>query len=334
MRMIWAAEGGLSIEEVNAGTHKFLGHKNNQITQRYYTDPSFVAVFVMNRQLKDGASPSVASNHLRDIMSNYSVGKNLPKKITIAEMAQDWTSQDCKKHENLWLGKQIFETKQTAELPSSLNELDAALLPMRIIKEFEVDEVKEFFFGEIVSVEKVEDADGKISSQLKIIYDDDDKEHLTIEEAQQARDAYVTIFLSGSDRKRAYQFSDAVLSAYAHHCTTSEGKPGTKKACDEWMLAAAVFYSNDEQEHEKFNAKRAREKKVLQLDRLAHLHLIALLHECETQHAYKETFWKFIKQGNKICDNKDSDKVSVARFLIILSLYLASSSYLSAAWSL
>ena len=180
---------------------------------------------------------------------------------------------------------------------------------MRIIKEFQVDEV-EFFFGEIVSVEEVEDADGKISSQLKIIYDDGDKEHLTVEEGQEARDAYVKKILSGSDRKRAMQFNDAVLSAYAHHCTTSKGKPGTKKACDEWMLAAAVFYSNDEQEYEKVNAKRAREKKVLQLDRLAHLYLITLLHECETQKAYKDTFWAFIKQGNKICDNKDSDKVS------------------------
>ena len=333
MRQIWAAEGGLSVEQVNAGTHKYLGQKSNAMTEKHYADPSSTAMSVMNRKMKEGASPNVASKYLRDIMSNYSVGKNLPKKMAIADMAKEWSSRDCKKHENLWLGKQIFETKQTAELPSSLNDLDAALLPMRIIKEFQVDEVKEFFFGEIISVEEVEDDDGKISSQLKIIYDDGDKEHLTVEEGQEARDAYVKKILSGSDRKRAMQFNDAVLSAYAHHCTTSKGKPGTKRACDEWKLAAAVFYSNDEQEYEKVNAKRAREKKVLQLERLAHLHLIALLHECETQHAYKDTFWDFIEPANKINDH-ESTKVSVARFLIILSLFLASSSYLSAAKSL
>ena len=310
MRMIWAAEGGASIEEIKAGTHKFLGHKNNQITQKYYTDPSIIASFVMNRQMKEGASPSVASKHLRDIMSQYSVGENLPTKIPIFDMARDWSSQDCKNHENLWLGKQIFETKQTTEVPDVVKDLDAALLPLRLCKEFQVNGVKEDFYGEIVSVEEVQDDKGEITSQLKVKYDDGDEEHLTIEEAQEARDAYVKKILSGSDRKRAMQFNDAVLSAYAHHCTTSKGKPGTKKACDEWMLAAAVFYSNDEQEYEKVNAKRAREKKVLQLDRLAHLYLITLLHECETQKAYKDTFWAFIKQGNKICDNKDSDKVS------------------------
>ncbi len=325
MRMIWAAEGGASIEEINAGTHKFLGHKNNQITQRYYTDPSFVAVFVMNRQMKEGASPSVASDHLRDIMSHYTVGKNLPTKMAIADMAKDWSSHVCKVHENLYLGKQIFTTTHTTELPDVVKDLNTALLPMRVCKEFEVDGVKEAFFGEIVSVEEVEDDDGEIAMQLQVRYDDGDEEDLKLEEVQEARDAYITRFSRSS-----CQFSDAVTRAYAHHCTTSKGKPGTKKACDEWMLAAAVFYSNDEQEHEKVNAKRAREKKLLQLDRLAHLYLITLLHECETQKAYKDTFWAFIKQGNKIC----GDKVSVARTLLLFCRCLASSSYHSAAVSL
>ena len=312
MRQIWAAEGGLSIEEVNAGTHKFLGHKNDRITQIYYTDANYTAMYVMNRRLKDGASPTMDSKHLRDIMSQYSVGENLPKKITIAEMAQDWTSQDCKNHENLYLAKLIFMEKHTTEVPDLVKDLNTALLPLRLCKEFQVNGVKEDFYGEIVSVEEVQDDDGEITSQLKVKYDDGDEEHLTVEEAQEARGAYVAKFIKRKNVRnvQAYQFYDAVVSAFAHHCTTSKGKPGTKAACDEWMLAAAVFYSNDEQEYEKVNAKRAREKKVLQLDRLAHLYLITLLHECETQKAYKDTFRAFIKQGNKICDNKDSDKVS------------------------
>ena len=327
MRMIWAAEGGLSIEEVNAGTHKFLGHKNNQMTLRYYTDPSIIAAFVMNRQMKEGASPSVASDHLRDIMSHNTVGKNLPKKITIAEMARDWTSHVCKVHENLWLGKEIFTTTHTTELPDAVKDLDPALLPMRVCKEFDVDGVKEAFFGEIVSVEEVEDDEGEIAMQLQVTYDDGDEEDLKLEEAQQARDAYVTFFLSGTKGQRAWHFNDAVTRAYAHHCTTSKGKPGTKKACEDWKLAYAVFRTV-QQDCKKSGAKEPREKTLIQLERLAHLHLISLLHECETQHAYKQTFWKFVEPANKIC-NRESPKVSVAHFIILLSLFLASSSYLS-----
>ncbi len=327
MRMIWAAEGGASIEEINAGTHKFLGHKNNQITQRYYTDPSFVAVFVMNRQMKEGASPSVASDHLRDIMSHYTVGKNLPTKMAIADMAKDWSSHVCKVHENLYLGKQIFTTTHTTELPDVVKDLNTALLPMRVCKEFEVDGVKEAFFGEIVSVEEVEDDDGEIAMQLQVRYDDGDEEDLKLEEVQEARDAYITRFSRSS-----CQFSDAVTRAYAHHCTTSKGKPGTKAACEDWKLAFAVFCTV-EQDCKKSGVKNPREKTLNHLDRLAHLYLITLLHECETQHAYKDTFWKFIEPANKICD-RESQKVSVAHFIILLSLFLASSSYLSAAKSL
>ena len=334
MRMIWAAEGGASIEEINAGTHKFLGHKNNEITQKYYTDPSIIASFVMNRQMKEGASPSVASNHLRDIMSHYTVGKNLPTKIPIFDMARDWSSQDCKNHENLWLGKQMFETKQTTEVPDVVKDLDAALLPLRLCKEFHVNGVKEDFYGEIVSVEEVQDDDGEITSQLKVKYDDGDEEHLRVEEAQEARDAYVKKFIKRKNVRnvQAYQFYDAVVSAFAHHCTTSKGKPGTKRASDDWKLAAAIFYTVKDYENIT-GGKRTGVRKLIQLERLAHLHLIALLHECETQKAYKDTFWKFIEPANKINDH-ESTKVSVARFLIILSLYLASSSYLPAAKSL
>ncbi len=258
------------------------------------------------------------SKHLRDIMSQYSVGENLPKKITIAEMAQDWSSPDCKNHENLWLAKQVYMKKHTAEVPDSVKDLDAALLPMRLCKEFEVDEVKEVFFGEIVSVEEVQDADGKITSQLKVKYDDGDEEHLTVEEAQEARDAYVANFIKRKNVRnvQAYQFYDAVQSAFAHHCVTSKGKPGTKSASDDWKLAAAVFYTVKDYENIT-GGKRTGVRKLIQLDRLAHLHLITLLHECETQKAYKDTFWDFIEPANKINDH-ESTNVSVAQFIIII----------------